>query len=679
MTTYTVVSVGAAVTGGGVLAAVTPGTHASGDLLMLVSASRTTTATSTTDPSGYSLLGAATGGTGFELWGIIATSGAMPAVSIGWGSTALAYIVALRSSDGWPPIGSIVVDSHSATNTVTGANYQDLTVTEDDCLIVQAQTKATTSADVNPATAVAVTATWTSAGAKFHNIAFGMLTSAQVKGQTTKTNVTDNAVAVTGNTDSQASRGISLSLRPGTGATQPVITDVDTDEIVTSTQTNVVITGTDFGASGTVELVDGTVRQTLAQDSWGATSIQVDMSLGNCRYGARTLVVTTVGGLVATRAITVNPPTGLTATTMAALRSLAFDTRGKPTRIYDVPDIPNSAQVEMQRSGGSGSITVDDDGRIEVDSTVTQIKFRWNSGTGWSAFSLWDWDDLFPVYVGPDIPNQTFTNGAAITPIELAPLFTNEAGTPLTYSLGVAAPTGLTLNTATGRLSGSPTVDATTTSFKPRATNAASHYDEALTSFSIAVQTPPNAPAFSGTIPNLSATVGTTFSIDFAPFFSFATGFVLNPNIPGLNLVGSVLSGTLTTVGTVTSITVTGTGIGTPAVSNAFSFETVPEVVTPQTAIPDLAGLTLIEVLAALDAAGFSFGAQTNAFHETVELGTVFAQSPVAGTLADAGTVVDISVSLGPTPIVTPPPVVPPPVVPKTRRGISLRKFLITG
>ena len=72
------------------------------------------------------------------------------------------------------------------------------------------------------------------------------------------------------------------------GSTPVSIDDVDTDNIITNSQTNVVITGSNFGStqgSGKVELVEnddytGTIVAQTNIDSWANTSIQFDASSG---------------------------------------------------------------------------------------------------------------------------------------------------------------------------------------------------------------------------------------------------------------------------------------------------------------------------------------------------------------------------------------------------------------
>ena len=82
------------------------------------------------------------------------------------------------------------------------------------------------------------------------------------------------------------------------------VSDVDTDEIISNSQTNVVITGTDFESSqgtGKVELVEnsdytGTKVEQTSIDSWSDTEIQFDASAGALADSRCYLFVTNDGG-----------------------------------------------------------------------------------------------------------------------------------------------------------------------------------------------------------------------------------------------------------------------------------------------------------------------------------------------------------------------------------------------
>lgn len=84
----------------------------------------------------------------------------------------------------------------------------------------------------------------------------------------------------------------------------PTVTDVDTDEVLGNTQTNVVITGTYFEAvkgTGIVELVENSnytgTKITQSTDSWADTSIQFDVTAGALANTFCFLFVTTDSGL----------------------------------------------------------------------------------------------------------------------------------------------------------------------------------------------------------------------------------------------------------------------------------------------------------------------------------------------------------------------------------------------
>ncbi len=77
-------------------------------------------------------------------------------------------------------------------------------------------------------------------------------------------------------------------------------------------------------------------------------------------------------------------------------------------------------------------------------------------------------DDLIAPEINYTV-GTTYTEGFAITSV----LPTSTGGSVRTYSISPALPTGLTLNTSTGQISGTPTVVSSTTSYTITATNPA--------------------------------------------------------------------------------------------------------------------------------------------------------------------------------------------------------------
>ena len=142
----------------------------------------------------------------------------------------------------------------------------------------------------------------------------------------------------------------------------------------------------------------------------------------------------------------------------------------------------------------------------------------------------------------------------------------SSGGAIASYSISPAAPAGLTFNTSTGLLTGTPTVVAVETTYTINATNATG---SAAKTFTLTVT--PTAPAFtlsSSTETRTKNTAATGFTIN-------STGgaisrFTINATPPGMsfNTTTGALTGTPNTVAgatayTITAINVTGTAAHT--------------------------------------------------------------------------------------------------------------------
>lgn len=194
----------------------------------------------------------------------------------------------------------------------------------------------------------------------------------------------DSAVSSVSNITTDASGSVNIS-------------DVDTDEIVTATQTNVVITGTTFGASqgtGSVTLRQNGNSKTLSVDSWSDTSIQVDMSgvgmgvVSGLKYGATDIRVTTNAGPSDDQAITVNPPSGTEYVELSTPAALIFDTYGNESRFHGgTPgtDPTAASQCAWRNVSGPSSVDVNTDASLTVTGTGTfDVDCTDNSGSGGS-------------------------------------------------------------------------------------------------------------------------------------------------------------------------------------------------------------------------------------------------------------------------------------------------------
>lgn len=147
--------------------------------------------------------------------------------------------------------------------------------------------------------------------------------------------------------------------------------------------------------------------------------------------------------------------------------------------------------------------------------------------------------------VGTPIPNLS----ASIT------------GTIGSYSVSPTLPAGLSLNTTTGVISGTPTVVQTATNYTITATNSGGSTG---TTISITVNhSAPNTLTYGGS--NFTYTVGTPISNLTASVAGTITSFSVSPALPSglsLNTTTGVISGTPTTSQSATNYTVTATNSG---------------------------------------------------------------------------------------------------------------------
>ena len=189
--------------------------------------------------------------------------------------------------------------------------------------------------------------------------------------------------------------------------------------------------------------------------------------------------------------------------------------------------------------------------------------------------------------VSPDAvtPSRTITvNAAQAAPgfTAATPPATATVGAAYTYTFAAsgnpaptfrvssgALPAGLTLNTTTGVLSGTPTTAGTST-FTVPASNGVSP-DAVTPSRTITVNAAQAAPGFTAATPPATATVGAAYTYTFAasgnpaPTFRVSSGAL--PAGLSLNTTTGVLSGTPTTAGTSTFTVAASNGVSPDAVT----------------------------------------------------------------------------------------------------------------
>ena len=288
--------------------------------------------------------------------------------------------------------------------------------------------------------------------------------------------------------------------------------------------------------------------------------------------------------------------------------------------------LPNGNLLVSFDSGGSiGPINYAASDILEYGNAGWEISYSGAShNPAWNSANLRDFRAQSsatgtPPFMG-NVPDQTATVGTAINAINLATYVTPTDGDAITaYAIGGAVPSWLTVNPATGVISGTPTAAGTfTVSVTATDKDGISNADSIQFTVAAAPPPPPNSPPLMGNVPDQTATVGTAITtINLATYVTptdgdAITAYALGGAVPpGLtfNTTTGVISGIPTAAGT---FTVTVTATDKDGTSNAdtiqFTVAAVPPPPPPPppgpngvTSVPTLSewGLMLMSLLLA--------------------------------------------------------------------------------
>lgn len=209
-----------------------------GDLLLFFAGAFGSGATSTVDPTGWTLITTFNNGS-VEVWGYLAdsTSIAAPSITFGAFSGASGFVTAIRNPDGFPALGSILGNVSTGTySSAVGFIYRALSVTQGGECAFQASLKLLTDVTTNPISAVTVTSGYISVGSAWLNFNNRPLIAAQLfDGDATAPDLPQNIESLTGNTTEGNGRQASFTLLDG-DITPTAFTFTDVTDASLSTQ-----------------------------------------------------------------------------------------------------------------------------------------------------------------------------------------------------------------------------------------------------------------------------------------------------------------------------------------------------------------------------------------------------------------------------------------------------------
>lgn len=225
--------------------------------------------------------------------------------------------------------------------------------------------------------------------------------------------------------------------------------------------------------------------------------------------------------------------------------SISPSNSGGPPSVYAINKTPPAGTSFNTLTGVlSGTVTT-------IQAATTYTITATNSG-GSATASLSITINVAPPVISYSSP-KTYTSGVTITP--LSP--TSTGGAVATYA--GTLPPGLSLNTSTGQITGTPTTASSSTAYGIRAINSTGSY---IFNLVITVNAPPiNIPVISYTNKHDTATYGYTSSV-LTPTNSGGAivSWAIAPSLPaGLNFASGIISGIPTVTSASTQYIVSGT------------------------------------------------------------------------------------------------------------------------
>ena len=267
--------------------------------------------------------------------------------------------------------------------------------------------------------------------------------------------------------------------------------------------------------------------------------------------GTDSAVLTIVVNDVAPSSLTYSPNT-FTLTKGTAMTTVTPTANGGPVTAWSVsPSLPAGLSIDSTTGAVSGTPTA-------VTSSATYTVTASNTGGSTTADLTIVVNDIAPSSLTYSPSSFTLTKDTAMTTVTP----TNSGGTVVSYSVSPSLPAGLTLDTSTGAISGTPTAVTSSATYTVTATNTGGTTTADLTI--VVNDIVPSSLTYS---PNSFTLTKGTAMTTVTPTASGGaiTGWSVSPSLPaGLSLDSSTgaISGTPTAITSSATYTVTASNTG---------------------------------------------------------------------------------------------------------------------
>ncbi|WP_257164789.1 putative Ig domain-containing protein [Bradyrhizobium sp. SRS-191] len=413
-------------------------------------------------------------------------------------------------------------------------------------------------------------------------LSFNTSTGAITGTPTATSGATTYTVTVTDTNSASASNTFSLTVNGAVTATQSIASKTLTQNQPSANFTPV--TGGGGTPSYTYSVSPSLPAGLSLNTSTGAITGTPTGTIGSTTY---TVTVTDANSATASNTFSLAINAAVTATQSVASKTLTQNVaatsftpvtgaNGTPSLSYSVaPALPAGLSLSSSTGAITGTPTASS-GATTYTITVTDT----NLATASNTFSL---TVNTAVTATQSVSSATVTVNTAIT--TFTPVTGGGGTTPRTYAISPSLPTGLSFNTSTGQVSGTPTVSSGTTTYTVTVTD--DNNGTASNTFQLTVNGPLSATQAIASKALTQNAAATSFTPVTAAGGTPSYTYAISPSLPtglSFNTSSGAITGTPTGTSGATTYTVTITDANSATANNTFSL-TVNSAVTATQAI----------------------------------------------------------------------------------------------